>query len=715
MPHESTGRCLAPALDWFSAWCARSGEAAPGFAQLKRMRVLPPLLEFLDGRPVLDRADWTARREEIAALLSRCFFGRLPAAPPTLSAADTVDEQVADGAVFRRVRLCFATSPETAFTVETMTPPGDGPFPVFLTQSNHRGWALIALSRGYLACVYPAADDSDESARFVPAYPECDWATIPRRAWLAGRALDYLAGRPEADPARVGITGHSRNGKQSLIATALDPRIGAVVSSSSGSGGSCPFRFVAETYFAESAEFLTRRFPDWFHPRLRFFSGREDRLPIDIHGLAALIAPRPCLFSVGLNDGCETAFAVEQNIAAAGEVYRFLGAPGRLQLRWRPGGHETCAEDVHAYLDFFDHAFGRGGRPFPVRLADGRAPGRRVTRPAPPPPGPETPVATRIRWSLGEPPARGSQGAAAYGREPEYLAGLLRRETPPEVRRLSFSFADYLAGDLYLPARGDGPWPVVIWAPPFSEPRGYAGAYISAPPVFFSLAAQGLAVFAVDPPGGGRRLVEGASFDRRFPDWSKMGRQVADISSAVDLVCARDRAAEQRLGAKWVSAWPSLDAGRVFCLGYGTGGLAALYAAALDPRVTGVASFSGFTSLRRPAGDRYDVTPLQRLGTLFALQPRLALFRGREAAVPFDFDEVLALVAPRPCLVVAPTHDWQWDPAGPAAAGCAARARAAWDAAGAGASFTFRVTPGYASFGPDEHRLFLDWCRGAGR
>ena len=34
---------------------------------------------------------------------------------------------------------------------------------------------------------------------------------------------------PQIDPERVGITGHSRNGKQSLIAAAFDERFKAVV------------------------------------------------------------------------------------------------------------------------------------------------------------------------------------------------------------------------------------------------------------------------------------------------------------------------------------------------------------------------------------------------------------------------------------------------------------------------------------------------------
>ncbi len=89
----------------------------------------------------------------------------------------------------------------------------------------------------------------------------------------------------------VGTTGHSRDGKQALIQAGLDDRIAAVIVSSSGVGGSLPYRLAGERGMAEGIETTTRAFPTWFHPRLRFFSGREDRLPVDGNLLAALVAP----------------------------------------------------------------------------------------------------------------------------------------------------------------------------------------------------------------------------------------------------------------------------------------------------------------------------------------------------------------------------------------------------------------------------------------
>ena len=42
---------------------------------------------------------------------------------------------------------------------------------------------------------------------------------------------------------------------------------------------------------------------------------------------------------------------------------------------------------------------------------------------------------------------------------------------------------------------------------------------------------------------------------------------------------------------------------------------------------------------------------------LHALVPKLGLFIGSEETVPYDYDEILHAVAPRPTLLVTPTND----------------------------------------------------------
>ncbi|MBI3857174.1 MAG: acetylxylan esterase [Planctomycetes bacterium] len=64
------------------------------------------------------------------------------------------------------------------------------------------------------------------------------------QAWNALRALDFLAGLPEVDKARIGVTGSSGGGTQTILVCALDPRPAAafpmgMVSTSMQGGCTC--------------------------------------------------------------------------------------------------------------------------------------------------------------------------------------------------------------------------------------------------------------------------------------------------------------------------------------------------------------------------------------------------------------------------------------------------------------------------------------------
>jgi len=48
---------------------------------------------------------------------------------------------------------------------------------------------------------------------------------------------------------------------------------------------------------------------------------------------------------------------------------------------------------------------------------------------------------------------------------------------------------------------------------------------------------------------------------------------------------------------------------------------------------------------------------LRHYSHIHGLLPRLGFFVGHEPRAPFDYDEIVALAAPRPVLIVAPTRD----------------------------------------------------------
>ncbi|MCL5096764.1 MAG: hypothetical protein M1608_04395 [Candidatus Omnitrophica bacterium] len=350
-------RIFPRSLAW-EQWLKSSGELPPNFELLPSYPYLPNPFRLDDGQEVRSRAQWIQRRQELLQLFQHYTLGSVPPPPGNVRVADIKTRHEADATV-QAITLEFGPEHKAKLAMELILPPGPGPFPVFMTQDTHYRWAMAAVSRGYIGCVYAGADSRDDTGGFVPIWPDYDWSKLTRRAWAASRCLDYLCTLPIVDRARIALAGHSRNGKVALIAGALDERFSAIISSSSGAGGACSFRFFSEAQFGEGIEMITRVFPDWFHPRLRFFAGRERKLPIDQHELIACIAPRPCLISTALNDPVESVWAIEQTFYAARRVYSWLGAEDAINLRYRPGGHETRAEDIEAYLDWLDTKFGR--------------------------------------------------------------------------------------------------------------------------------------------------------------------------------------------------------------------------------------------------------------------------------------------------------------------------------------------------------------------
>jgi hypothetical protein len=216
-------------------------------------------------------------------------------------------------------------------------------------------WSASLLRRGYAACEFPSS--VDQATNLQELHPGFDFATMAQRAWTAQLVVDYLLTVPEIDRARIAITGYSRGGKMATIAAAFDERIAAVIAGSTGVGGVLPWRLSGERGMGEGVESTTRSFPLWFAPQLRFFSGREDRLPVDANLLVALVAPRAFLMNYGLNDEVSNVWANEQCYQSALKVFTALGQPERLGVMRLPGFHG--ANDIEGSIDWLDIQFGR--------------------------------------------------------------------------------------------------------------------------------------------------------------------------------------------------------------------------------------------------------------------------------------------------------------------------------------------------------------------
>jgi hypothetical protein len=83
----------------------------------------------------------------------------------------------------------------------------------------------------------------------------------------------------------------------------------------------------------------------------------------------------------------------------------------------------------------------------------------------------------------------------------------------------------------------------------------------------------------------------------------------------------------------------------------------ALHAAALDDHIAGVISVAGFNPMRTDTADK-GTGGINRWSHWMPLQPRLGSFIGEERRIPYDYDELLAMIAPRPVLIFRPRIDY---------------------------------------------------------
>ncbi len=669
----------------FEAWLAQSGELPPDPDTLETNAGLPPLLVRSSGEAVSSVAGWRARRAEILSVLEYYQLGKQPAPPAAMFVEDVDEQPLAGGGVILRRVLVYgpdvkAVAADRALTnkdaamyrtvrlrVEISIPEHAGPCPAVVTLGRRDGDHLVgwlgreALAAGYVVCAF----DRDDAFGARDVYAGQEWTELGWWAYAASRCADHLAGLEAVDGSRLAVVGHSRGAKMALIAAALDERFAAAVVSHPGSGAGMtePWRYIGEKYGGETLEYSTRVFPYWNHPRLRFFAGRENKLPFDAHFMVALVAPRALLMTEGDADDVGEPWGAQQSYLAAREVWALHGQAERLSIAFHTGGHRLDGAVLSSYVAWLDMQFGRrplewpntlmypytfeGWRAatgqqldplaFPVRLGQGpltRDDGSQVSS-ASSWPAQRAALRARILEIVGEADAPCAKGLTITTQTE--CGGLVIAEA---------TLADGLSIHLTYPAAACGPLPAVVYLHGHLDTCGWAWSaeYGWTPSVGERLAQAGFVAVEYDQYGYGRRNREDVlAMYAAHPQQSAMGLMVQDARRVVAAL----------------AGWPMVSAKRIAVIGYALGGLVAALTAALDENVAAAASACGLGSLRRDAHG-LATEGLKRYSHLRPLLPRLGFFVGHEARVPFDVDDVLALIAPRPFMMLAPSLDQDW-------------------------------------------------------
>ncbi len=336
-------------------------------------------LRFYDGRPVASPADWPARRAEIL----RYWHAQLGPWPELIARPRLVlgEKQDRESMTQYRVQveivpgvlqhaILLLPAPHFAgrrpavlvpFYVPEVSAAYAGPTPLTGTakrmmETGNRGvgrdFALALSRRGFvtLSIGTPGDEARQPELHGVRCQP------LSYYAYIAANLHTVLAQRPEVDPARIGVMGHSYGGKWAMFASCLYEKFAAAVWSDGGvvfdeARGSVNYW---EPWYLGLDPQLTRK-PGLITPASPRTGPYKTIVEAghDLHELHALMAPRPFLVSGGSEDFAARWVALNHAVA----VNRFLGHEHRVAMTNRKDHSPNPESNEQAY-QFLEHFLG---------------------------------------------------------------------------------------------------------------------------------------------------------------------------------------------------------------------------------------------------------------------------------------------------------------------------------------------------------------------
>jgi len=368
-----------------------SEEKVPAFT-------LPDLLITSSGRKVTTVKEWMkVRRPEVLELFRENIFGRVPETPYTKSYKIVNEDNNAmnGAATLKQVDITINSEGKSLIIHLIMFVPNKvkKPVPAFL-MIDIRGpenndptrkiksefWpAEEIIARGYAISVFSNSDvDPDNFDEFRNGIhgildrgvrkPDA-WGSLAAWAWGASRCMDYFETDKDINKKKVAIVGHSRGGKTALWAGAEDQRFSLVIANESGAGGAA----LARRRYGETVARINSAFPHWFCSNYKKFAGNENVMPVDMHMLLALIAPRALYIDCASDDlwgdpkGCYLAlynalpvFQIFDKASMIPDIMPPLNKQaieGKVGFHIRDGAHNMLLQDWKCFMDFADNVW----------------------------------------------------------------------------------------------------------------------------------------------------------------------------------------------------------------------------------------------------------------------------------------------------------------------------------------------------------------------
>ncbi len=218
-------------------------------------------------------------------------------------------------------------------------------------RNSNLAYAKELAQRGYLVIApdYPSFGDLKDYDFNTDRYQSGTMKSIFDNM----RCIDLLQARADIDPGRIGVIGHSLGGHNAIFTGACDNRLKVIVSS-------CGWTLMD---YYNAGEEVTKRYRGTLGPwaQERYMPLLRDKydldtkkIPFDFDEVIAILAPRAFFSNSPLNDGNFNVEGVKKGVAEVSEVYDFLGAKDKLEVRYPNSEHDFPPEvrlEAYRFID----------------------------------------------------------------------------------------------------------------------------------------------------------------------------------------------------------------------------------------------------------------------------------------------------------------------------------------------------------------------------